>query len=317
MFRSIQNKNLPNLMSFAINDDCNAGCKHCSFFSGVDDKTKQILSTDEAKRVIREAQEIGVSTINIVGGEPTLRKDLTDLIRSVDKDLTQVIMFTNGSLIKELAGKLKKAGLDGVYVSIDWSTAEKHDKHRMHKGLFEKAMAGIAEAKRVGLTVGISTCMTPESTADGEFERMVELGKRLGVHEIIVFDAMPTGRFKFRKDLVDNPDWVEDLISRSKQFNADETYPGILVWGYATSHRSVGCTCGTSYFYLSPYGDIMSCDFNHAAFGNIREKPLFMLWDGLTTKKEFCSAKWGGCKIKDSTTRDGATVTSGKGCSGC
>ncbi|MCB0162980.1 MAG: SPASM domain-containing protein, partial [Anaerolineae bacterium] len=77
-------------------------------------------------------------------------------------------------------------------------------------------------------------------------------------------------------------------------------YPGVISFAYMTSHRSVGCSCGTSYFYVSPYGDIMSCDFNHAQFGNALERPLYQIWDDLSTRPDFQQAKWGGCKIKSS-----------------
>ena len=35
LYRTIQNRNLPNLLSLAVNDVCNAACEHCSFFSAV------------------------------------------------------------------------------------------------------------------------------------------------------------------------------------------------------------------------------------------------------------------------------------------
>ncbi|MBD3561002.1 radical SAM protein, partial [Planktothrix sp. FACHB-1355] len=173
------------------------------------------------------------------------------------------------------------------------------------------AMRGIQTAKKLGFSVGISTTMTPESYRDGELDRIVKLGKKIGIHEVLVFDALPTGRYKERQDLVDNNDWIEEMIQSARKYNQNPNYPGVVFFAYFTSHRSVGCSCGTSYFYVSPYGDIMSCDFNHAKFGNILEEPLWKIWDRLTTLPEFCQAKWGGCKIKDSEFRQKETVSSG------
>jgi radical SAM protein with 4Fe4S-binding SPASM domain len=79
-----------------------------------------------------------------------------------------------------------------------------------------------------------------------------------------------------------------------------------------SSHCSVGCSCGTSYFYLSPYGDVMSCDFNHAKFGNALEEPLWKIWERLSTDPEFCSAKWGGCKVKDGQARTSSSICTGR-----
>lgn len=315
LYRTIQNKNLPNLMSFAVNDACNAACKHCSFFEGVHNPSRRVLTLPEAQKLIFDAQELGVSVINFVGGEPLLRADLPEIIRCVDKELSTTVLFTNGSLLSERARELRAVGLDSVYVSLDGPTAEIHDTFRRKPGLFQKCVEGISAAKRLGYSVGISYTVTPEAYARGELDAIVELGKSLGVHEVLVFDAMPTGRFKYREDLVDNSAWIEDMIHSVKKYNTDDTYPGIFFYAYATSHRSVGCSCGTSYFYVSPYGDVMSCDFNHCAFGNILEQPLYKIWDELTNKKDFLHAKWGGCKIKDSEYRKKETVSSSL--SGC
>lgn len=315
MFRGIQNKNLPNLMSFAVNDVCNAVCEHCSFFSGVEDKSRKVLDLEHSKRVIKEGQELGVSVINFVGGEPLLREDLPEILRSVDKNLSTTVMFTNGLLLEEKIQELKDAGLDSVYISIDASDAKRHDIFRGRKGLFEAAFKGIEKARRIGLSTGISCCMTPETFKAGELKKIIELAKEHKIHEVLVFDAMPTGRYKFRKDLIDNQNWIEEMIQFTEPYNNDPAYPGVLVYAYATSHRSVGCSCGTSYLYISPYGDLMSCDFNHAQFGNILEEPLYKLWDKLTTRPEFKSAKWGGCKIKDSEYLGSSSVSAvSQGC---
>jgi MoaA/NifB/PqqE/SkfB family radical SAM enzyme len=316
LFRTIQNKNIPNMMSFAINDVCNATCEHCSFFKGVEEKGRHVLSLDECKKTIKEAQELGVSIINFVGGEPTLRADLPEILQSVNKDLSSTILFTNGSVLTEKIDKLKQAGLDAVYVSIDSSDPKRHDKFRGKEGLFEKAIEGIQKAKSIGLTTGFSCCVTPESFKFGEFDKLIELAKKVGVHEILVFDSMPSGRYKFRKDLIDNNKWVEEMIKQSEKYNSDQSYPGVLVWAYVTSHRSVGCACGTSYFYVSPYGDIMSCDFNHVKYGSVLQKPLYEIWDKLSSMDDFKCSKWGGCKIKSSDYLKKGTVAADSQC-GC
>ena len=311
LFRTIQNKNIPNLMSFAVNDVCNASCGFCSFFEGVEDSTKSVLTLDQSKRLIAEAQELGVSVINFVGGEPLMRNDLPDIIGAVDKDLSTTLMFTNGWLLEQKVEVLKQAGLDSVYISLDSADPEAHDLIRGVPGLFSQAVKGIKKAGSLGLSTGISCCITPEAFERGVLGEIVELGRRIGIHEVLVFDALPTGRCKAREDLVDNFGWVEEMIASIKPYNESAAYPGVVAYSYMTSHRSVGCSCGTSYFYVSPYGDIMSCDFNHALFGNVLERPLYEIWDIMTNTPEFRSAKWGGCKIKDSRLRATDKVSPG------
>jgi MoaA/NifB/PqqE/SkfB family radical SAM enzyme len=249
--------------------------------------------------------------INFVGGEPLLRPDLPEIIAGVDKDLSSTVLFSNGSHLAERAAELRKAGLDGVYVSLDAAEATAHDRFRGRPGLFEQALTGIEVAKSVGLTTGLSCSISPETFQAGELGRLIELGKRLAIHEVLVFDTMPTGRFKHRQDLVDNPAWVEAMLDSFRPYNEDPTYPGVIAFAYMASHRSVGCSCGTSYFYVSPYGDVMSCDFNHARFGNVLETPLYQIWDQLSSLPDFERAKWGGCKIKDSAYLAKETVSNG------
>jgi MoaA/NifB/PqqE/SkfB family radical SAM enzyme len=300
IYRNIQNKNLPNMMTYAVDDRCDATCEHCSFFEAIEDKSKTALDLEGAKKLVADAQELGVSVINFTGGEPLLRKDLPEIISSVDKNLSTAVIFTNGSRLKERARELKDSGLDGVYISLDFANAADHDRFRKKEGLFDKAIEGIQYAKKIGLTTGISGTLTPESVEDGEMERLIELGKSTGVHEVILFDALPSGRYKGRADLKgDDHDWIDNMIEKSKKYNADSTYPGVLVVPYMLSHRSVGCSCGTSYFYASPYGDIMSCDFNSAIHGNMMEKPLYKIWDQMTGSAAYNQAKWGGCKVRD------------------
>lgn len=302
IFRGIQNKNLPNLVSFAVNDLCNVGCEHCSFFHGVHNPKKKVLTLKQAQSVIAEVQELGASVINIVGGEPLLREDLPELIKSIDKNLSTVSLFTNGWHLEEKIEELKNNGLDSVYISIDAANSKQHDFFRKKKGLFDKAVKGIQKAKTLGLSTGISTTMTPESYNSGELQKMIKLAEKIGVHELLVFDAMPSGRYKHRKDLIDNHNWIEKMIMEIRDYNtSNPDGPGIVSFAYFTSHRSVGCSCGTSYCYISPYGELMSCDFHHESFGSIIERPFYKVWDELTSKTEYCSSKWGGCKIKDSS----------------
>lgn len=311
LYRTIQNRNMPNLMSFGVNDVCNAACEHCSFFSAVEEKGRASMTLEQASKAIADAQDLGVSMINFVGGEPLLRDDLPQIIRSVDKDRSSTLLFTNGWALEERAKELRLAGLDSVFVSIDAADSKQHDEFRHTPGLYERAIRGIRKAKSLGFSTGFSATMTPEAWQGGELDRIVELAKDVGVHEVFVFDAMPSGRYKERTDLVDNTGWLEEMIQSAVRYNRDDRYPGVTFMAYMSSHRSVGCSCGTSYFYLSPYGDIMSCDFNHAKFGNVLEEPLWKIWGRLSTLPEFCQAKWGGCKIKDGESRTLQTVSPG------
>jgi MoaA/NifB/PqqE/SkfB family radical SAM enzyme len=299
IFRVIQNRSIPGLMSYAVNDECNANCEHCSFFTSVDDKKKTQLTLEESKKLMKDAQELGVTIINIVGGEPLMRADLCEIIDSVDKDLSEVILFTNGWYLEEKVDDLKKAGLNGLYVSIDAADEASHDKIRRTKGLYAKAMRGIDAALAKGFTVGISCCLDEDGYKKGELDKIIELAKSKGIHEVLVFDKLPVGRQKNNKSLLQHKEWVEDMINHVGKYNEDLSYPGVIIYAYSTSHRSVGCSGGTSYFYVTPYGEICPCDFYHTKFGSVREEPLYKIVDRMSQTEGFVKSKWGGCRVKD------------------
>ena len=74
----------PVAMTFAITYKCQCKCVHCSAGRHFN-KDMRELSTEEAKKLIDDAQKLGVTIIAFTGGEPLLREDVFELISHVDK----------------------------------------------------------------------------------------------------------------------------------------------------------------------------------------------------------------------------------------
>jgi len=292
-----QNRKFPECVNIAVTDKCNCYCEHCCLT--YPKHKKRELNTEEMINVIRQCQDLGVVVINFVGREPLLRKDLLELIKSVDKKRSVTVMFTNGYNLEEYALKLKKAGLDSVAVGIDSHIPEKHDSIKKVKGIFEKAVRGIKAAKKAGLTVAISCCVDEKSVKDGTLVNIIELGKKLKVNEIIVFDARPVAGFAKRRDLFYEKEWIKEIFHIAEIYNGKYDYPGIYTYANTRSYKSFGCGGGITYFAINPYGDLNPCDFNHTSFGNVLKTPLYLIWDRLTTNPDFCKASWKGCRLKD------------------
>lgn len=97
---------------------CPLACPYCSNPLNLADYSDE-LTTDEWRRVVREAHELGVLQLHLSGGEPLLRRDLADIIRTA----AELGMYTNLitsalGLERRRAEKLKSAGLDHVQISI-------------------------------------------------------------------------------------------------------------------------------------------------------------------------------------------------------
>jgi MoaA/NifB/PqqE/SkfB family radical SAM enzyme len=297
LFRLMQNRALPNLASIAVTDSCNANCQHCSFFSSLDDKNKKVLSFSEMSNLIKQIQDLGVSMINFVGGEPLLHPGILKIISLVDKDKSNVTLFTNGWHLAALAKDLKKVGVGGIYVSLDASEAKTHDLKRGTPGLFSRALVGLTAARKIGLSVGISCCLDEAAFRAGELDKIIQLSKRERVHEVLVFDALPVGKSCQRADLYGQPAWVEAMIAHVKKYNLDPSYPGVLIYGYTQRHSSIGCAGGVSYLYLTPYGEVCPCDFYHQKFGTIREEKLATLWEKMNQQFAPHGSTWDACHV--------------------
>ncbi len=120
---------------------------------------------------------LGVNAITYTGGEPTLRKDLPEILRytGVVHDFVNGIA-TNGFLMHTLMKNHKLEGLDYILTSIDYPTAEQHDKMRGIK-VFDKVLQMIDIANKRNIKVIISTVVMKDNIH--LLEKICELGEKL------------------------------------------------------------------------------------------------------------------------------------------
>src|SRR6266513_3862799 len=77
------------------------------------------LTTDEWKRVIREAAALGVLQIGFSGGEPLARRDLADLVRAAREANLYTNLITSGIGLDNYRGRASRdLGLDSIQLSF-------------------------------------------------------------------------------------------------------------------------------------------------------------------------------------------------------
>ena len=290
MFRAIKNvirgKILrhvrPIAMTFAVTYKCQCSCVHCSAGRHKKGNTSE-LSTEEAKRVIDESQKLGISILAFTGGEPLLREDIFELISYVNQKKTVPILFTNGLLLtEENVDKLAKAGLYSLFVSIDSPLPDEHNKLRGIEGLFERAIEGIKRAKEKGIFVGFSSYATQSSTKEGKYKQIHELAKQMGLHNVMLFDAVPTGKILKDTNELLTLEQREEIRQYSSYINNNQIIPALSSQSWQNSIESylagIGCLAAYIQYYISAYGEVTPCDFTPLSFGNIRDMPLKKIW---------------------------------------
>ncbi|MFX1600780.1 MAG: radical SAM/SPASM domain-containing protein [Promethearchaeota archaeon] len=290
MFRAIKNvirgKILrharPIAMTFAVTYKCQCNCVHCSAGKHKKVNTPE-LNTEEAKRVIEEGQKLGISIIAFTGGEPLLREDIFELISHINQKKTVPILFTNGLLLtQDNVDKLAKAGLYSLFVSIDSPVPDEHDKLRGVAGLFETAIEGIKRAKKKGIFVGFSSYATQSSTKKGQYIKIHELAKELGLHNVMLFDGVPTGKILKDTSELLTSEQREEIREFSSNISKNKIIPPLSSQSWQNSIESylagVGCLAAHIQYYVSAYGEVTPCDFTPLSFGNIRDMPLKNIW---------------------------------------
>ena len=137
-------------MRISITDKCNFRCTYCMPAEGLPWlKKAEILSYEEIERIARVAVTIGIEQIRLTGGEPLVRRDVTDLVRMLRMldGLRSLSLTTNGILLKQLAGPLAEAGLTRINVSLDSLVREKFARLARRDQL-QRVLEGLEELEK-------------------------------------------------------------------------------------------------------------------------------------------------------------------------
>lgn len=176
---------------------CDLACKHCRA-EAMPDADPDELSTDEAKKLLREVKELG-SHLIISGGDPLKRHDLFELLAYAQEiNLTVGVTPTTSPLATfESIKKMKELGIFFLGISLDGATPKSQDSFRGVEGTFNNSMNVLQYAKELEIPVQINTTCTGETVE--EIENVYYLIKDKfapPVKRWSVFFLVPVGRGK-------------------------------------------------------------------------------------------------------------------------
>ncbi|EJV9311718.1 GTP 3',8-cyclase MoaA [Vibrio vulnificus] len=140
-------------LRLSVTDVCNFKCTYClpDGYQPSGQKNSSFLDLAEIRRVVKAFADCGTSKVRITGGEPSLRKDFTDIIHTVasTQGIKRVATTTNGYRMEKHIGEWKEAGLNQINVSVD-----SLDPRMFHQitgeNKFHQVMSGIDRAFEVG-----------------------------------------------------------------------------------------------------------------------------------------------------------------------
>ena len=308
-----------------MTQSCALACRHCRA-EAISTPHPMELGLEDGLAFIRQIPGFGspLPQLILTGGDPLNRTDLFELIDEARRlgISVSITPAATPALTRELLVKLKEHGVEGLGLSLDGATAERHDSIRGVPGTFDRTIQAMRWAQELKLPVQVNTLVADE-TADG-LHGVFELLKPFGIARWSLFFLISVGRGKVLQPL--SPieaerlmGWIHDISQRAPFVVATTEAPsfrriallrmredGMTGEQIRTSGatRSYGIRDGHGIMFVSNTGEICPAGFLPIAVGNVRndnivdvyrEAPLFrQLHDPSTFE--------GRCGICDSRT---------------
>jgi GTP 3',8-cyclase len=107
-------------LRLSVTDKCNMRCFYC-LPHGYKGFNKDMLTFSQIVKITQAFSNLGVRHVRLTGGEPLVREGIEDLVSllKTNKNIIDISMSTNASILYKKALKLKQAGLDRLNISLD------------------------------------------------------------------------------------------------------------------------------------------------------------------------------------------------------
>lgn len=287
----------PDQVTISITEECPNRCIHCAL---PDTKNKAMLKPDEIKDIIHQVLDMGTTSIIFDGGEPLVYDGLERLISYVDPEQAISTIFTSGfGMTPEKARSLKAAGLHSINVSLDYPFEDEHDRIRGRDGVFKEALNAIKYAEDAGLLVDMYVVIAPHNI--DHLDDFYSLALDCGVHELSMYEIVPTGRWlDHGKDMLSADDKVklnefkkrhDQNVKDIKDNTIDSDTKIVRFFSIPHTMRTTGCFAGRKWIHVTPQGDILPCACIPLPYGNVDTEPIQSIWkkmrkDGVYNAKE-------------------------------
>lgn len=260
----------PLQMQISLTNQCNLKCSYC--YAMYPEREHKDLDTADLKKLITEMAEAGTKRINLVGGEPLLRKDIGEIIRLVKSLGMQCAMTTNGYLVGRKIEEIK--GIDLVCLSID-GDKEATDANRA-VGCYDRVIAAMEVLRANKITFQVSAVLTTKSIPS--FKSLLEMGKEKGfsVGFTTMIEQTIDGKKvsppnlpsdeEYRKILQQIVDWKregypvlfsEKVIEYARDWKRSFSQDKIL--GEEPDFEHIRCNAGKFFGIVDVNGDVFPC----------------------------------------------------------
>lgn len=278
----------PEWADIRVTENCNSKCMTCNAWKN---KAENELTTEELKDAIRQLKEVGVNNVVFIGGEPLLRNDIGVLIKEASiNGFQNIIVVTNGLLLKNKAEELLINGVTHITVSID-GIADVDDKIRGIPNSFARSIEGIEAAQRLKKIMGkdvpvtVITTILLKQNAD-QIPKLIELSRSLDAYWLFnlldpnldIFKNIP-----FNELLEEDKRKIDETIDFLKKTRREDpklisTCDHMLEFARnylkGENRYDFHCVHGYKMLYLGSHGEVYTGCYALEPLGNIRQNKL-------------------------------------------
>ncbi len=263
---------------------CPLHCPYCS--NPMRSRSGEELTTNEWRRVFREARELGVLQVGFSGGEPLVRRDLAELVHAARETRLYINLITSGiGLDESRADELRAAGLDSVQLSFQAADVDLADEiagARAHQ--LKLSVASYIRA--VGIPLSLNFVIHRRNI--DHLPQIIALAETLGAERVELANMQFYGwAFLNRAALLPTRQQVDR--AREIAIAAKERLAGkidifyVLPDYYEARPKPCLNGWGQRYLTVSPIGDVLPCPTASSAvpdlrLENVRAQSLDWIW---------------------------------------
>lgn len=173
------------VVQLTLTNKCQCNCEHCGVANLRETITGE-LTAGQIDALFQDLKLAGCRVVDLFGGEPTLRRDLFDIIERGKSYGFIISLETNGYVVDgAYLTRLKAAGLNQIYLSLDDYRAEHHDKRRRRSGSFDRAVRALELGAKTGIIMHVSIVpQTPEFFTSGDMNRFMQFVLEKGAQKV-------------------------------------------------------------------------------------------------------------------------------------
>lgn len=278
---------------------CPLRCPYCSNPLGLS-SFRDELDTSTWLRVLGEAAELGVVHLSFSGGEPLVRRDLTEMVR----EARRLDFYTNMSTGATLADRgrlaeLREAGLDHLQISLLDTRPEKNDWMAGARS-FDKKREALSVAKELGFAVTLNIVLHRHNL--DHLQEVIDLAFELKLERLELAHAQYTGwAFKNRAALMPTREQLDRAQAVVKQ--AEERSNGhrteilhVMPDYFQKYPKACLQGWGRAFLTVAPDGIVMPCqtarEIPGLEFPNVRDSSLEEIWFHAPVFERFRGTDW-------------------------